>query len=77
MNSQKKPRIPIFLYILDFTGMLLVGIGLLLKFAPHSADIIPASFPLREDPNLLIIIGIAMFIPLIKYMFKLAAESRQ
>jgi len=77
MSNPKKVRIPVYLYILDFGGMLLVGIGLLLKFAPQSADIVPASFPLRDDPNLLIVIGMAMFVPLLKYMLKLAATNKR
>jgi len=76
VSKPDKVRIPVYLYVLDFAGMLLVGIGLLLKFAPQNADIIPASMPLRNDPNLLIIIGLAMFIPLIKFMLKLAAAQK-
>ncbi len=76
MNKPDKVRIPVYLYVLDFAGMLLVGIGLLLKFAPQSADIIPASMPLRNDPDLLIVIGMALFIPLIKFILKLAAGQQ-
>jgi len=76
MNKPDKIRIPVYLYVLDFVGMLLVGVGVLLKFAPQNADFIPASMPLRNDPDLLIVIGLAMFIPLIKFMLKLAAVQK-
>ena len=71
MSRPARRRIPLYLILLDFTGSILVGIGLLLKFGDAAADIIPPAFPLRDDPDLIIVIGLAMLLPLIKYILKI------
>lgn len=61
-------RLPLPFILLDFLGVLLVGLGMAMHFA--EVDILPARWRFAQDGLVLIVVGFALMLPAIVHLLK-------